>query len=605
MVRTISRSLSLLSRRQRVTFFSLAAAKAFSSLLDVAGIALIALVTGLAASNLDPEQPLQVMGFTLPAVSSETMVLLVTGVLVIFALKAAVAISLGRIISVFLARIDTQKSYEVANYLLSGSLTDLHRFSKGEIIWASNGSTSAAFSGLLTNISILISEGTLLLLIAAAFFFADPIASIFVFAYFAGIVFLIQGIVGKASKRAGINLAEGSTQSIVALEDSINAYREIAIANKHQFFMSKFRSARQQAASSLATTSFLSGMPRYIVETALMLGVVIFVGFQFLTGQLATGLVTVGVFLTGGVRIMAALLPLQGAMVGIKIQVEQSELALEVLAESREIEHPTKQKPPGMTADVGEKTHPAEALDVVMKNVSFTYPGASTPAVDDVTLHIGSGQHVALIGPSGAGKTTLADLVLGLIEPSTGFLSVGGETVNHHQLIEQGLVSYVPQNPGIVSGTILENVALGVPLDEVDVGRVNQALAAAHLTEFVENLPEGLLTSVGNQADSLSGGQKQRLGLARALFTNPRLIVLDEATSALDASSEASISESIAELGSNVTVIVIAHRLSTVQHSDSVFVIDGGRLVASGTFAHLRETVPMVAEYVKLMSFDD
>lgn len=607
MIASIRKTLVFMSLRQRIVFFTLVAAKAVSSVLDILGIALIALITGLAANNLDPEQPLIIMGFQLPIVSQETLVLLVIGVLIVFALKAAIAISLGKAIAVFLARVESQKATEIANFLLSGDLSNLHRFSKGEIVWASMGSASVAYSGLLTNLSIFISEGTLLILVAAAFFIADPVASIFVFAYFAGIVVMIQLIVGRASKRAGIDSAEGAAQSMVHLDDTINTYREITVANKQQFYIGKFGKSRQRMASSLGTSSFLSGMPRYIVETALMLGVVTFVGFQFLTGQLATGLITVGVFLTGGVRIMASLLPLQNAMVGVKIQVEQSQLAHQILEEARhdatkkrndELKNRTKQ-------DTVTEKCAASALEVVMEKLSFTYGGASSAAIQDVTLHISGGQHVAFIGPSGAGKTTLVDLILGLVEPSSGYLRVGDESLNHHNLIERGLVSYVPQNPGIVSGSIAENVALGTELNDIDAERVMEAINSAHLTDFVNTLPEGIFSSVGNQADALSGGQIQRLGLARALYTNPKLIVLDEATSALDAGSEAFISESIRSLGKDVTVIVIAHRLSTVQHSDVVFVVDGGKVIASGSFAHLRKTVPMVAEYVKLMSFED
>ena len=218
--------------------------------------------------------------------------------------------------------------------------------------------------------------------------------------------------------------------------------------------------------------------------------------------------------------------------------------------------------------------------------------------------HIEPGQHVAFIGPSGAGKTTIVDMILGLIEPSRGVIKVGSSNYSHTDLIKNNLISYVPQSPGIVSGSIAENVALGIDKDQIDTERVLSALRTAHLADFVNTLPDGIWTSVGSQADALSGGQIQRLGLARALYGKPKLIVLDEATSALDASSEAYISSSLKELGQDVTVIVIAHRLSTVQHSDVVFVVENGSITASGSFMHLRKTVPMVAEYVKLMSFE-
>jgi ATP-binding cassette subfamily C protein len=356
----------------------------------------------------------------------------------------------------------------------------------------------------------------------------------------------------------------------------------------------------------MGVMNFLGGMPRYVVETALMLGVVMFVGVQFVTGQLASGLVIVGVFLTGGVRIMASLLPLQNAAANAKTQAEQSLLAHQLLQEveetsgksdDAEVTPPTTSRRPSARAGSG--------LSVTLKKVDYRYPGSTTLALKKISLSIEAGQHVALIGPSGAGKTTLVDLILGLLEPTAGTVQIGQQVLDARNRLPDNLVAYVPQSPGMVSGTIAENVALGTPPEEIDTERVAEALRSAHLTEFVNSLPEGIFTSVGSQGNSLSGGQIQRLGLARALYVKPKLIILDEATSALDASSEAFISQSLKDLGKDVTVIVIAHRLSTVQHSDVVFVVDGGEVVASGSFSHLRKTVPMVAEYVRLMSFGE
>lgn len=604
MLKTIKQSLSFLSLRQRAIYFTLVVSRAFSSLLDVFGIALIALITALAANNLDPETPLVILGYTLPVVAPEAVLVLVLCVLLVFALKAAVAISLGKAISVFLARIETEKATEIARYLFMGSLSNLARFDKGEIAWASLGSPSIAFSGILASLSTFISEGVLLILVAVTFFVVDPVATLFVFGYFAIIILIIQFMIGRALKQAGVDASAGSIASMTTLDDTVGAFREIAVYNKQDYFIEKFKASRTRMAKSVGTIGFLGGMPRYVVETALMLGVVMFVGFQFLTGQLATGLVTVGVFLTGGVRIMASLLPLQSAVTNATTQVEQSRLALQLLGEARSNSRAQSTVGIKSKASEAEPEQPKNALAIEMHNLSFTYPNTSSPTLTDVSLEIAGGQHVAFIGPSGAGKTTIVDLMLGLMEPTSGELIIGGKRANHHALIEQGLVSYVPQKPGIVSGSIAENVALGIPFDEIDAVRVYESLAAAHLTEFVEGLPEGIRASVGNQGDALSGGQIQRLGLARALYNKPKLLVLDEATSALDATSEAFISESISGLGSDVTVVVIAHRLSTVQHSDVVFVVEDGKISASGSFNHLRRTVPMVAEYVKLMSFD-
>jgi ATP-binding cassette subfamily C protein len=244
------------------------------------------------------------------------------------------------------------------------------------------------------------------------------------------------------------------------------------------------------------------------------------------------------------------------------------------------------------------------ALSVSLTDVSFVYPGSIDPALKHVSMKIDAGQHVAIIGPSGAGKTTIVDMLLGLLEPASGHVSISGIVPSVLTRLHPGLISYVPQNPGLVTGTIAENIALGIAPEDIDFDQVDAAIKAAFLEEFISGLAEGVHTSVGKQGDALSGGQIQRLGLARALYERPRLIILDEATSALDATSEAFVAQSLKNLSDDVTVVVIAHRLSTVQHSDVVYVVEDGKITASGSFSKLRKTVPMVAEYVKLMSFE-
>jgi ABC-type multidrug transport system fused ATPase/permease subunit len=608
MIASIRRSLSFLSVRERRSYFTLVVFRALSGILDVVGIALTGLLTGLAATNLDSGKPLVILGFELPSVSPSTLLALVLAVLVVFAAKAVIAVSLGRAIANRLAQIDAEKSAQITRYLFTGNLARIQTLDRGEIVWTVMGSTSNAFAGLLGNLSTFVSEGLLLLLVASTFLLIDPVAAICVFVYFGALILVIQGVISRLLKKAGIDASEGNMESVLALDDFLGAFREITVFEKQEYFLRKFSLARRRVSFSGGMLNFLGGMPRYVVETALMLGVVIFVGYQFLTGQLATGLVTVGVFLTGGVRIMAALLPLQNAAAVAKNQVEQSAMAHRLLAEAQEFGAATSaqaaragnEEPP--TAEMASELG---ALGVVLDKVSYTYPGSTKRALDKVTMRVAPGQHAAIIGPSGAGKTTIVDLLLGLIEPESGKASVSGFAPRFLTDKHPGLVSYVPQNPGLVSGTIAENIALGIDPAEIDYDKVDLAVTAAFLEDFIRTLPDGVRSSVGKQGDSLSGGQIQRIGLARALYEQPKLIILDEATSALDATSEAFVAQSLKNLGSDVTVIVIAHRLSTVQHSDVVFVVESGTVRASGTFSELRKTVPMVAEYVKLMSFDE
>jgi ATP-binding cassette subfamily C protein len=311
------------------------------------------------------------------------------------------------------------------------------------------------------------------------------------------------------------------------------------------------------------------------------------------------------VFLTGGVRMMASLLPLQSAAANMKQNVEQAELAQRLIVEARTSAVAAELVTAAASLDAPKPSAPVgEGFPIEIHSATYRYPGDDHDTLHGISLSVVAGQHVAIIGPSGAGKTTLVDLILGLVHPSSGTVRIGGLEPNDLRKVRPGAVSYVPQKPGMVSGTIAENIALGVDPTEIDHKLLQKVIGDAYLRDFIDSLPDGVDTSVGKQVDSLSGGQIQRIGLARALYAQPQLLILDEATSGLDAGSEAFVSDTLYKLQGQVTVIVIAHRLSTVQHSDIVHVMENGRVTASNTFKKLQATVPMVAEYVKLMSFD-
>jgi ATP-binding cassette subfamily C protein len=243
----------------------------------------------------------------------------------------------------------------------------------------------------------------------------------------------------------------------------------------------------------------------------------------------------------------------------------------------------------------------SQPASVVLLDVGFSYPDSSERAVSDITLEVRPGQQVALIGPSGAGKSTIADLILGLLSPTEGKILVAGMRPRDVVQLTPGRLAYVPQSPGMISGTVAENIAFGVEARDVDRQSLESALIASHLKPVLANLTDGVQTDLGKRKDELSGGQIQRIGLARALYPRPGLIVMDEATSSLDAESEAEIAKALDELRGSVTVIVIAHRLNTIQHADQVFLIEDGRVSDSGTFRELVNSNKNVERLVQLM----
>jgi ABC-type multidrug transport system fused ATPase/permease subunit len=600
-------SIRLLTRRQRIIYRLLTAFRAILGIFDVIGIAMIGLISAVAVNGLNGSKPTVIANISIPPLSETWLVGLVLMVLALFVVKTIAALILIRRTTRFVASVETAASTTIARHLLTGNLSEVSRFSRGEILWAVLDSTKQAFTGILNSVSTLIAEFTLLVLVLVMFMLVNALAAIIVLAYFAVIVLGIQIVIERGLQAASREGAEGVIGTTSTVNDSLDAYREISVLGKSEFFLMSFRKERGKLAEAFGSNAFLTSTPRYVIETSLILGVVLFVCTQFVIGELSSGILTLGVFLTGGVRIMASLLPLQAAVTTLKTAASQADSAQDMLLEFN-AQGSVPRGPSSGTSSQERQTAISSPDDcgvaVSLDRIHFAYPDSQSPALQEITLSINPGDKVAIIGPSGSGKTTLVDIVLGLLEPDSGSVLLDGETAFSQNRQFSEALAYVPQKPGIISGTIASNVALGIDPSDIDRSEVERSLRQAHLWELVSSLPDGIDASVGKQSDALSGGQIQRLGIARALYTRPRLLILDEATSALDAGAEALVSQTLSELGSEVTVIVIAHRLSTVQHSDCVYVLEGGKIIASGKFAELRKKVPMVAAYVELMSFD-
>jgi ATP-binding cassette subfamily C protein len=453
----------------------------------------------------------------------------------------------------------------------------------------------SAFNTLLNSISVIIAESFLFVLVVAAFATLSIWVAVSAIVYFALIGLLIQFFIGRKLERTSLEITESSIQSSSGLLDLGEVIREATTLNKKDFFIDRIYEAKLKSSRSIASQLVLQGAPRHIVETALILGIAGLMVAQALSGDLANAAGVIGVFLAGGLRLVAAMLPLQNAFLSIKQSVPLANRALEFLELSEEIPSPDP------SVSVGE---PQSGVKIVTQNVSYTYGADKEQAIKDLSFVINAGTQAAFIGPSGAGKTTLADLILGLLKPSKGEVLLDGFDPKSWTLKHPGLIGYVPQRPGMVSGTIAENIALGVDLEKIDSKKLLQAIRNAHLTSLIDSLPDGVYTNMGKRKDEFSGGQLQRIGLARALYNEPRILVMDEATSALDAESESEINKAIDEMRGEVTVILIAHRLNTIQRSDLVFLIEAGRISDSGTFPELfarNDTVKLLA---KLMSID-
>ena len=594
MIRPIGKSWKLLSRRERLTLGLLFLSRILTNALDVAAIATVGLIAASAFNsemNIERFNPLH-LG------REEAIFLMMVGVGGLFVLKTGFSILLARVTLLFLSRIETAFSMRVAELIFSGNLKELKSRSNGEIDWAILHSPRIAFTVLFSQFGSLIAEGSLALMILAILVITDWKSSLIMMVYFS-----VMGIVFQLASRrllstAGSKQVEGSVSVYEQIAAISRAFREIRVAGKESVFLAKLRLARQQVASSQATHDYVVSLPRQIMESGLIVGVVAYLGLQFLLGGGGLDASQVGIFLAGSLRLMSALLPLQRAAMSINYESRSAASAQDFLLQVK--------NPPSTTSFSSEHDLPAtlssqRGFSLELSGVSFTHESnqASSHSISDISLTIDGGSFVAVIGPSGAGKTTLVDLICGLYEPTKGIIRIEGKSPQEQVALRPGSISYAPQKPGLLPGTLAQNIAMGESPEEVNQDLIWSVIDQANLREFVEGLPKGLETDIGRQLDGLSGGQIQRLGLARALYSQPSLLILDEATSALDGPTEEQISQNLRNLLPRTTLLVIAHRLSTIKRADAVYLLDNGTLVGGGSLSELMEDHELVKRYVK------
>lgn len=582
MNKVVSRALSFMTKQERFKYWIFLLSRSLASLLDLVGILAIGfLATSMALSITGEELSQKTItfgGISVAAINVQTLTVFVVFVLVLFAAKALISIVLTQRLAVFLARIEARAAREIAKKAFGKGVESARLNSREEITFAVQNGSPSAFNNILNSLGTIAAESFLFILVLGAFFVVNPSVAIAAVLYFGVIGVVIHIFVGGLMETTGRKVADSVVEANAGLTDLSEVIREASILGRKSYFYNKIYRSRLASSTHSATQFVLMGMPRYIIETALIVAISIFLVFEALRGDLATSAATIGVFLTGGLRLTSSLLPLQSAFLLIRQSSSPATRALDLLnlasttpQEIDEIKQP-------------EITHP---LSVSLNKVSFTYNLSESETINNVDLKILPGSQAAFVGVSGSGKSTLADLILGQLSPTSGEVLLSGlEPLQIHEK-HPGLLGYVPQKPGMISGTISQNIALGVEEGEIDENLLMQAVKDAHLEDVINNLPEGLATDIGKRKDELSGGQLQRIGLARALYSQPKLLILDEATSALDAESENEINIAINEMREKVTVILIAHRLNTIQRSDVVFLIANGKVADAGTFQEL------------------
>jgi ABC-type multidrug transport system fused ATPase/permease subunit len=403
--------------------------------------------------------------------------------------------------------------------------------------------------------------------------YLEPIGTVSTIAVFAAGTFLFLKFTRPVTQRWGTSRNTARAKAMKALLQGLGGVKEIKASGREDGFLEEHE--RQQRTSFRATYLFavMQQLPRSVFEILAFLGVGSLVLLVVLSGRPASDAVAVlAIFAAAAFRVLPSL---------TRITVSFQTLSFgraPVLSVYQDL----KEGPPPQQNQNFESDLRFGSLE--LRGLSFTYESAHRPALDNLNISVAAGEYIGVIGSSGAGKSTLIDVLLGLLEATKGAVVVNGKTITHDTAQWQRIVGYVPQEIYLLDDTVRRNVALDIRDEMIDDAAVEEALRAAQLWDFVQTLPRGLETETGERGIRLSGGQRQRLGIARALYRRPQILVFDEATSALDSQTEHEVVEAIERLRGERTVIIVAHRLSTVRKCDRLYMLEAGRVVKSGSY---------------------
>lgn len=377
-----------------------------------------------------------------------------------------------------------------------------------------------------------------------------------------GLVYVLISVATK--KRLSVNseiISRTNTTRIQSVQEGLGGIRDVILDRSQSHFLEDFSIKDERLRNAQAENQFIGLVPRYLIEG---LGIVLIVTLAFVlsrrTEGLADSLPVLGALALGAQR----MLPLMQQIFSAWSKIIGNRSVLEDVLEFLSLPLPSKQK-----ISTGKDSGIVFDRSICLQSISFSYPGSDSPVLQGICLEIPKGASVGFIGKTGCGKTTLLDLMMGLLSPSSGRITIDDtllEQTNHEDWYR--MIAHVPQSIFLSDSSISENIAFGVPKNEIDTQRLNVAVKAALLDEFISSLPDGLNTMVGERGVRLSGGQRQRIGIARALYKNAQVLILDEATSALDNATERELMKNLEDLGRDLTVLIIAHRLETLKNCD-------------------------------------
>lgn len=580
-------SLDLLPRKDRRLIGIVTVLQIGLGALDLLGVLVIGLVGSLSISGIASGKPgnrtLQALDFLgIQTLSLQKQVAILGIIAATFlVLKTLLSMYLNRRIILFLANRSARISEELIMKFFSLPMLRVNSMSQQEAINSLTSGVKVLLVGVLSVWIALISDITLLIVMVVGLFAVDASAAVGALLLFGGIAFILHFLLQTRVKRFGQLQSKLEIGSSEGISNAILGSRELTVHNRRYYFATQIVEKRYLLAATGGSLSFLLSISKYLLELALVVGALSLAGYQFLVNSASRAVGIVAIFIAASTRITPAVLRVQQGLLGIKGSMGMAYPTLKLVSQLENVSRLEKDSR-GLI-----NIHNGFTGDISLSGVTFKYDDRES-GIMSVQLSAEAGQFIGIAGSTGSGKSTLLDVILGIKQPQEGSVFISGLPPQEAFKRFPGAVSYVPQEPLVIKGSIRENLGFGYKLEEISIEECWRALQKAELESFVRNLPNGLDTELGERGTNLSGGQRQRLGIARALITHPKILVLDESTSALDAATESSITNSVLKNRQDITLIVVAHRLSTLLTADCIYFIEEGKVVNSGTFDSLK-----------------
>ena len=586
----ISKSIQILPTRVRHRVYVVILIQIMMGFLDLIGVLTIGVIGTLSVNGIQSKGPgprveeiLSILGLSNLAFQKQVAILGVLASILLIS-RTIFSVLIIRKTMFFLSRRSSEISSQLIKKLLGRDILFIRERSTQETLFALTTGVSLVTTGVIGSLVSLIADLTLIIVLASGLLFLDIQIAISTFLLFGSIGIYLYFRLHKKAEVLAVESTQLTINSNEKLLQVIDSYREMIVRNRRYYFAYEISKIRYKISDVSAELAFLPNVSKYTIEAATIVGILLISASQFLLQDATHAVSALSVFLIASARIAPAVLRMQQCAIQIKSSTAASLLTFDFIERLNKFDE---------IQDPGDKLdfeHEKFSPTIELKNVTFSYPNNLSESISNINLEISKGQQVAIVGASGAGKTTMIDLLLGIITPSSGEIQISNKSPENAISLWPGAIAYVPQDIKIVSGSILENIILGYAMDSLNSFQLERAIELSNLSDFIKSLPDGVQNQVGEFGNRLSGGQKQRLALARALYSNPRIIILDEATSSLDAESEFAISQALKGLKGDYTVVIIAHRLSTVREADKVVYLENGKIVAQGTFSEVRAT---------------